>query len=175
MRTLILEQMESEELFAEVENDEDFTALDEEDVFDSDFESSDEDEAVSDEDAVLAEEEQRQEKAGVFRKEKVVERELTQQEKLEEAKETERKNTESLQSLLLLEEETKRKQVKKTTQHMGPTIRWHSFTESAPEEPPDVSIFVDVDGDTVMDLGPASGPDDAKFDDAAGSKSKHAS
>ena len=79
MRSLIQEQIESEELFEEVENDEDFAAVgkalpsapilfpqnacslscgetEEEDVFDSDFASSDE-EAVPDEEAAIIQEE----------------------------------------------------------------------------------------------------------------------
>ncbi|KAJ3045616.1 Vacuolar protein sorting-associated protein 72 [Rhizophlyctis rosea] len=231
MRALIQEQVEAEELFEEVENDEDFAGVEEEDVFDSDFASSDEEEAVPDEEAAIIAEEktdrkraqqQRQKqtslpippkrqpvsagakqnaksvrikeaavqrikrlgevslisgprqsgrtatvankqllvqkmeesnkrKATIPKKERIIERDLTQAELLLEAKQTELKNIESLQSALLLEEETKRKQAKKVVQYLGPTIRYQSFVDIVPDEPTD-GMIVDVDGDTMMDV-----------------------
>ncbi|RKO83223.1 YL1 nuclear protein-domain-containing protein, partial [Blyttiomyces helicus] len=61
------------------------------------------------------------------RKEKVVERELTQEEKLEEAKETERLNLASLERIEELEEENKRRHMRRAIPDLGPVIRFHSF------------------------------------------------
>ncbi|KAI8802502.1 YL1 nuclear protein-domain-containing protein [Cladochytrium replicatum] len=67
--------------------------------------------------------------AALPRKEKPVEIQLTQEELLEEAKETEKINLASLHQLRLLEEERK-KVVKKPVQlPVGPIIRYHSFEE----------------------------------------------
>ncbi|KAJ3087692.1 hypothetical protein HK102_010490 [Quaeritorhiza haematococci] len=109
--------------------DADFHAIEEDDIVDSDFASTDE-EAYEDEgeDSALYDEEDERKKAALPRKEKVIEVKLTQEQLLEEAKETEAINLASLHQYELMEEE-RRKAPKKTESAVTFMVRWRSVIE----------------------------------------------
>ncbi|KAJ3299756.1 Vacuolar protein sorting-associated protein 72 [Borealophlyctis nickersoniae] len=245
MRALLEQQLEAEALFEEVEDDEDFAAVEEEDIVDSDFDSTDEEDEGDDEEHAIVEAEKaarkkvKQKAALAFtpvrrgaprsatkhvipsplasnskigpgskstppptkkrkqvsiespmlsgprqsgrastvaskrlleqklkedmyrrsimpKKQKIVEVELTQEEKLAEAVETERINTESLRTLQQLEEENKRKLARKVVPLVGPMIQFRSFREpvrsdgQVPQISDDEALLIDVDDETAQ-------------------------
>ncbi|KAI8823713.1 YL1 nuclear protein-domain-containing protein [Fimicolochytrium jonesii] len=99
--------------------------------------------------------EQQKRKAAIPQRVRVVEAELTQEEKLEEAKETERINLASLQKILEAEVVTRMRRGQRDTQLVGPLIRIRSFSvkvfemgEAGPSKEThveDSTIAMDVD------------------------------
>ncbi|KND01883.1 uncharacterized protein SPPG_03671 [Spizellomyces punctatus DAOM BR117] len=65
---------------------------------------------------------------------RMVDVEMTQQEKLAEAKETERLNLASLQNIIQMEEENRRKRAQTVAERVGPVIRFRSFRVKLVEE-----------------------------------------
>lgn len=88
-------------------------------------------------------------------KSKVVEAELTQEEKLAEAQETERQNLASLERMIQIDEENRRKRAQRARERVGPVIRYKSTKVNLIEE-----VNLDVESsptdiawdDSVMDV-----------------------
>ncbi|KAJ3183305.1 hypothetical protein HDU85_002331 [Gaertneriomyces sp. JEL0708] len=86
-----------------------------------------------------------QRKAMLPQRHRTAEVEVTQEERLEEAQETERMNLESLQNILAIEEENRRKKNVKREGLTGPVIRWRSVKEIDASAPPDLVSLAEDD------------------------------